>query len=58
MFQCARQFMPTPIDKEIEARGGVVRWRERKTKSGRLFRIAVVRKKGPRGGHTVSYEVK
>lgn len=50
--------MPTPIDKEIRERGGVVRWREKKTKSGKLFRIAVVRKKGPRGGRTISYEVK
>ncbi len=50
--------MPTPIDKQIAARGGVVRWRERKTKSGKLFRIAVVKKPGPRGGRTLSYEVK
>jgi hypothetical protein len=50
--------MPTPIDKQIKARGGVIRWRERKTKDGRLFRIAVVKKPGPRGGRTLSYEVK
>jgi hypothetical protein len=50
--------MPTPIDAQIKARGGVIRWRERKTADGRLFRIAVVKKPGPRGGKTISYEVK
>jgi hypothetical protein len=50
--------MLTPIDKQIRARGGVIRWREHKTKSGRLFRVAVVRKPGPRGGRTLSYEIK
>jgi hypothetical protein len=49
--------MPTPIDRQIAARGGVIRWRERKS-GKRLFRIAVVRKPGPRGGRTLSYEVK
>ena len=50
--------MPTPIDKEIKARGGAVRWRTVKRKGGRTWRVAVVRKKGPRGGRTVSYELK
>lgn len=50
--------MPTPIDKQIKARGGVVRWRTVKRKGGRTWRVAVVRKKGPRGGRTVSYEIK
>ena len=50
--------MPTPIDKLIKKRGGVIRWREHKSKSGTLFRVAVVRKPGPRGGRTLSYEVK
>lgn len=49
--------MPKTIDEEIKRRGGVIRWREKRTKSGRLFRIATVRKPGPRGGKTVSYEV-
>lgn len=49
--------MPTPIDKEIAARGGVVRWKTRKS-GDRTFRIAVVKKTGPRGGKTLSYEVK
>jgi hypothetical protein len=50
--------MPTPIDKQITARGGVLRWREHRAKNGKLFRVAVVRKPGPRGGRTISYEVK
>jgi hypothetical protein len=50
--------MPTPIDKQIAARGGVLRWREHKSKSGALFRVAVVRKPGQRGGRTISYRVK
>ena len=50
--------MPTPIDKLIKERGGVIRWREHKSKSGKLCRVAVVRKPGPRGGRTLSYEVK
>jgi hypothetical protein len=50
--------MPTPIDKQIAARGGVLRWREHKAKNGDLWRVAVVRKPGPRGGRTISYRVK
>jgi hypothetical protein len=50
--------MPTPIDKQIKERGGVIRWRTVKRKSGKEFRIAVVRKAGPRGGRTISYEIK
>jgi hypothetical protein len=49
--------MPTPIDKQIKARGGVIRWREHRAKNGDLWRVAVVRKKGPRGGKTISYRV-
>jgi len=49
--------MPTPIDKQIAARGGVIRWRVRKA-GKREFRIAVLKTKGPRGGRTLSYEVK
>jgi hypothetical protein len=49
------KLMPTPIDAEIKRRGGVVRWRTHKSKSGKLFRVAVVRKPGPRGGRTISY---
>lgn len=37
---------------EIAKRGGAVRWRTIK-KNGKTIRIAVVRKKGPRGGKTV-----
>jgi hypothetical protein len=50
--------MPTPIDKQIKERGGVIRWREVERKGGKKFRIAVVRKPGPRGGRTLSYEIK
>jgi hypothetical protein len=50
--------MPSWFDKEIKKRGGVVRWREKRAKSGKLFRVAVVRKPGPRGGRTISYEIK
>ncbi len=49
--------MPKWFDDEVKRRGGVVRWRTIKRKGGRTFRVAVVRKKGPRGGKTVSYEI-
>jgi hypothetical protein len=49
--------MPTPIDKQIKSRGGVVRWRMHRAKNGQLYRVAVVRKPGPRGGKTISYKV-
>lgn len=39
---------------EIKRRGGAVRWRTVKLVDGRTVRIAVVRKAGPRGGHTVA----
>lgn len=39
---------------EIKARGGAVRWRTVKLKDGRTIRVAVVRKAGPHGGHTVA----
>jgi len=41
---------------EIRKRGGVVRWRTI-TRNGHTYRIAVVRKKGKRGGHTVAKKV-
>lgn len=41
-------------EQEIAARGGAVRWRTVKLKGGRTVRIAVVKKAGPRGGHTVA----
>lgn len=38
----------------IRRRGGAVRWRTLRLKDGRTIRIAIVRKAGPRGGHTVA----
>jgi len=39
---------------KIAARGGAVRWRTVKLKNGQTIRVAIVRKPGPRGGHTVA----
>ena len=35
-------------------RGGVIRYRTKKLAGGRYTHIAVVRKKGPRGGRTIA----
>lgn len=46
--------MPTSQEK---ARGGVVRYRSIKVGHGRnrrTLRVAIVRKRGPRGGHTIA----
>lgn len=40
----------------IRARGGAVRYRTIKTKSGKTLKVAVVRKSGPRGGRTVAWK--
>jgi hypothetical protein len=40
---------------EIRKRGGAIRYRTIKTKDGRTLKVAVVRKKGPRGGRTVAW---
>ena len=50
--------MPEP---KIDERGGAVRWRTIRTGSGKrrkYLRVAVVRKKGPRGGTTVAGPVR
>lgn len=39
---------------EIKARGGAKRWRTVKLPDGRTVRVAIVKKAGPRGGHTVA----
>lgn len=39
---------------EISQRGGAVRWRTVKLRNGKTIRVAIVRKAGPRGGHTVA----
>lgn len=41
-------------EQEIRNRGGALRWRTVKLGDGRYVDIAVVRKPGPRGGHTVA----
>lgn len=43
--------MPNP---EIAKRGGAKRWRTVTLPSGRVIKVAIVRKPGPRGGHTVA----
>jgi hypothetical protein len=41
---------------KIRARGGAVRVRTKKLPDGRYIHVFVVRKAGPRGGHTVAGE--
>lgn len=41
-------------NKEVAGRGGAKRWRTITLPSGRKVTVAVVRKPGPRGGHTVA----
>jgi hypothetical protein len=41
----------------IRRRGGAIRYRTIK-KNGKTFRVAVVRKKGPRGGQTIAWKAK
>ena len=43
---------------EIKARGGAKRWRTVKLPDGRTVKVAVVKKAGPRGGHTVAGPVR
>lgn len=45
-------------DQKIAARGGAKRWRTVKLPDGRYVRMAIVRKAGPRGGHTIAGPVK
>lgn len=46
-----------PKSEEI-ARGGAVKYRTKKLKNGKYIQFAIVRKAGPRGGHTVAGKVK
>jgi hypothetical protein len=41
-------------EREITARGGALRWRTVKLPNGKIVKVAVVRKAGPRGGHTIA----
>lgn len=43
---------------EIKARGGAKRWRTVKLPDGRTVKVAIVKKAGPRGGHTVAGPVR
>jgi hypothetical protein len=43
---------------EIRRRGGALKYRTIKTKNGTNLKVAVVRKKGPRGGRTVAWKAK
>ncbi len=43
---------------EIRRRGGAVRYRTLKLPSGKYVHVAVVKKAGPRGGHTVAGPVR
>ena len=45
-------------EKEIKRRGGAIRWRTIELPGGRYEHIAIVRKKGPRGGRTVGGPIK
>lgn len=41
-------------EKEISARGGAVRWRTVKLPNGKYIHVAVVKRRGKRGGKTVA----
>jgi hypothetical protein len=41
-------------ESEIRKRGGATKYRTIKI-NGKTYKVAVVRKKGPRGGHTVAW---
>jgi len=47
--------MPKEFERKVKARGGVKRWRT-KSLDGDYLKIAVTRKKGPRGGSTVAHK--
>lgn len=45
-------------EQKISERGGAKRWRTVKLPDGRYVRVAIVKKAGPRGGHTVAGPVR
>lgn len=45
-------------EREIAARGGAKRWRTIRLKNGKYIKVAIVKKAGPQGGHTVAGPVK
>jgi hypothetical protein len=48
--------MPKSAERKIKRQGGVKKYRSF-YKGGKLFRVAVTKKAGPRGGHSVAWEV-
>lgn len=44
----------TMPEAQIASRGGAKRWRTIKLPNGKYIKVAVVKKAGPRGGHTVA----
>lgn len=44
-------------EQQIRRRGGAIRYRTIK-RGGKTFRVAIVRKAGPRGGKTVAWQNK
>ena len=45
-------------EQEIRKRGGAKKWRTVKLPDGRYVKVAIVKKAGPRGGHTVGGPVR
>ena len=48
--------MPEWAKKKIKSRGGAKKYRTIK-RGGKLIRIAITKKAGPRGGHSVGYKI-
>jgi hypothetical protein len=46
------------VPREAEKRRGVRYYRTKKLKHGKYFHFAVVRKAGPRGGHTIAGRIR
>lgn len=49
--------MPKSAERKMRRQGGVLRYRTMRRK-GKLYTVAVTRKKGPRGGRTVAWRKK
>lgn len=46
--------MPKSAERKMRRQGGVMRYRSIK-RGGKTFTVAVTRRAGPRGGHTVAW---
>jgi hypothetical protein len=44
--------------KQVKQRGGAIKYRTKKLPGGKYIHVAITRKKGPRGGKTVSGPVR